>query len=163
MYIFVVHQFIVPMPCILALHALHFFKTHISHASCQHYFILSALRFVAVDGDTSKDLIPDAAAVLLLDGTLRLNRSLASLLNNNKPKAQPAVVGGGPNNKAHLLGVDEASTGDAGLKLVSCAAAATCGGPGEPSSVDGTATVSRLVPFAPVGSKELQQVQFAPR
>lgn len=101
--------------------------------------------------------------MLLLDGTLQLNRSRASLLNNNKPKAQAAVVGGGPSNEARVLGVDEASTGDAGLKLVSCAAAVTCGGPGEPSSVDGTATVSRLVPFAPVGSKELQEVQFTPR
>jgi hypothetical protein len=67
-------------------------------------------------GSGFKQLAADAAAVLLLDGSLRL--------------------GSAP------------ETGGAGdLKVGACAAAVACGGAGEPSSVDGTALVSRLVPL----------------
>lgn len=106
-------------------------------------------RFV---GTSAPKLGPKAAAVLLLDGTLTLSRSLATLLNLDSSGAQTAAADGG--------GANDDRTG---ATLVSCAAAVTCGGPGEPSTLDGTANVSRLVPYAAADSNGLQQIQFAAR
>ena len=103
----------------------------------------------------------------MLDGTLRLKSSLALFLRSGDNGAQPAL-GSGAGNHDDEGYVDEtgASTGPSGedLHLVSCAAAVTCGGPEEASSIDGTANVSRLVPFNTAGDANgLQQVRFGAR
>jgi len=90
--------------------------------------------------------------VLLLDGTLTLSRSLATLLNLDSSGAQTAAGDGGGANDDRP-----------GVDLLSVAAAVTCGGPGEPSTLDGTANVSRLVPYAAADANGLHQIQFAPR
>ena len=105
---------------------------------------------------TSKHLKEGAAAVLLLDGTLRLNTSLASLLSLGDSRALSAATGGGAADASIAAGGAAEE-----VNLLSCAAAVTCGGAGEPSTLDGTAHISRLVPFA--DSSGMQKLQFAPQ
>ena len=86
--------------------------------------------------------------MLLLDGTITLGKSLAHLMNLDDSGA-PGAAGSGANSE--------------GVNLLSCAAAVTCGGAGEPSTPDGTSHVSRLVPFTAADSKGEHHVQFEPK
>jgi len=119
------------------------------------------------DGGISEHLSQGAAAVLLLDGTLRLKSSFASHLSLGDSRVLSAV-GGGANSHMGKRNVSTTAGVSAEVNLVSCAAAVTCGGAGEPSTLDGTGLVSRLVPFTAADSNGSDsngehQVQFAPR
>jgi hypothetical protein len=59
-------------------------------------------------------------------------------------------------------GAAGSSANNKDMPLVSCAAAVTCGGAGEPSTLDGTAYVSRLVPYTAADANGEHQVQFEP-